>query len=304
VAVDLAAGEVGVAVQSKFPNVRPVVPWAEAGVGAVATQAAANVSFGPRGLDLLRQGASAEEALRRLLADDPQRETRQVGLVDARGGAATWTGRECFAWAGGRAGQRDARPGEMVAGAALAAQGNVLVSGETVAALADRFRSAAGTLADRLTAAMLTGQAAGGDRRGQQSAALLVKRAGAGYDGSSDDLVDISIYDHPTPLAELARLLALHKLHFFRSDPANLRPIDRDLCLELQALLANAEYRGQVFYSGPRHGRFDAATRRAWQDFMGWENYDVRVRDDDLIDLEVLADVRRQYAAWQGRHAL
>jgi uncharacterized Ntn-hydrolase superfamily protein len=301
VAFDPATGDVGVAVQSKFPNVRPVVPWAEAGVGAIATQAAANVSYGPRGLALLRQGATAEAAVRALIAGDDLRETRQVGIVDAQGGAATWTGRECFAWAGGQAG---GEPGAVAAGRGFAAQGNILTGPETVAALAETFTTATGALADRLVAALLAGGKAGGDRRGEQSAALLVKRAGAGYDGTSDDFIDISIYDHAHPLQELERLLALHKLHFFRSDPADLILIDDALCRELQALLGNAAYRGMAFFTGPVTGQFDAATKKALQDFMGWENYDVRIRDDDQIDQVVLADVRAKYQAWRAQSSV
>jgi uncharacterized Ntn-hydrolase superfamily protein len=300
-AFDPATGDLGVAVQSKFPNVRPIVPWAEAGVGAIATQASANVSYGPRGLDLLRNGATAEAALRALLAGDDARETRQAGVVDTQGRAATWTGRECFDWAGGQAGDTRGEPGLVAAGVGFAVQGNILRSPETVAALAQTFAAATGGLADRLTAALVAGGAAGGDRRGEQSAALLVRRAGAGYDGTSDDLIDISIYDHAHPLQELQRLLALHKLHFFRSDPADLAPIDEPLCRELQALLADGDYRGMVFYTGPLHGQFDLATKKALQDFMGWENYDVRVRDDDQIDRVVLADMRAKYQAWR-RH--
>lgn len=300
VAHDPATGDLGVAVQSKFPNVRPVVPWAEAGVGAVATQSFANLSYGPRGLALLRNGASAEAAVRILLADDADREHRQVGVVDARGRAASWTGRACFAWAGGSAGGNAGGPGELVVGQGFAAQGNILVSQATVQALAATFSSLGGDLAGRLVAALSAGGRAGGDRRGEQSAALLVKRAGAGYDGSTDDLFDISIYDHAQPLAELERLYRLHQLYFFRSDPADLIPVDEALCRELQALLADAAYRGQAFYAGPVTGVFDAATRQALKDFLGWENYDVRIRHDDLIDRQVLADLRRNYAAWRA----
>jgi uncharacterized Ntn-hydrolase superfamily protein len=224
-------------------------------------------------------------------------------MVDAAGSAATWTGRECFAWAGGQAGNAAGEPGAVAVGQNFAAQGNILVGPETVAALAETLMAASGGLADRLVKALVAGGKAGGDRRGEQSAGLLVKRAGAGYDGSSDNLVDISIYDHPRPLHELERLLALHKLHFFRSDPADLLPIDAALCRELQALLSDAGYKGMAFYTGPLTGQFDLATRKALQDFMGWENYDVRVRNDDLIDREVLADVRAKYRAWRGQSA-
>jgi uncharacterized Ntn-hydrolase superfamily protein len=192
----------------------------------------------------------------------------------------------------------------VAAGAGFAAQGNILVGAETVTAMASTFTAAPGALIDRLVSALVAGGQAGGDRRGEQSAALLVKRAGAGYDGTTNDLADIAIYDHPAPLRELERLLALHKLYFFRSDPANLIVVDPEICRELQALLADARYRGRAFYAGPQHGRYDAATRRALRDFMAWENYDVRIRDDDRVDREVLADIRRQYAAWQAGPAL
>jgi uncharacterized Ntn-hydrolase superfamily protein len=301
VVYDVDTGTAGVAVQSKFPNVRPVVPWVEAGAGAVATQAMANVSYGPRGLALLRNGASAEAAVRVLIEADPLREHRQVGVVDAQGRAASWTGAECFDWAGGRAGERAGGKGELVVGTGFAAQGNILVGPETVAALAETFQRGQGDLAARLVAALSAGGAAGGDRRGEQSAALVVRRRGAGYDGATDDVADISIYDHPHPLQELERLHALNNLYFQRSDPARLVPIGAGLCRELQALLQDTAYKGFCFYAGPVSGEFDAATRKALQDFMGWENYDMRIREDDLIDAEVLADIRRQYAAWRAR---
>ncbi len=299
VAVDPLNGDVGVAVQSKFPNVRPVVPWAEAGVGAVATQSFANVSYGPRGLALMRNGATAAEALQILVATDSARQTRQAGIVDSKGNAASWTGDECFDWAGGRAGAAEGTKGILVTGKGYAAQGNILVGKETVDAMAQTFEATKGSLADKLVAALVAGGRAGGDRRGEQSAALLVKRKGAGYDGTSDDFVDISVYDHPRPLHELERLYALHKLFFFRSEPKNLIPIDRDLCRELQGILSNKEYKGMQFYTGPVNGSFDRATMKALQDFMGWENYDVRIRNDDKIDREVLEDIRRNYAQWR-----
>jgi uncharacterized Ntn-hydrolase superfamily protein len=301
VAVDPENGDVGVAVQSKFPNVRPVVPWAEAGVGAIATQSFANVSYGPRGLTLMRNGATAEQALRILVQSDSGREARQAGVVDVNGNAASWTGMECFDWAGGRAGVSDGGKGVLITGKGFAAQGNILVGRETVVALAKTFEATRGSLADKLVAALVAGGKAGGDRRGEQSAALVVKRKGGGYDGTSDDYIDISIYDHPHPLQELERLYELHKLYFFRSDPANLVRMNKALCSELQAILANRAYKGMVFYDGPVNGVFDARTKKALQDFMGWENYDVRIRDDDHIDIQVLEDIRRNYADWKKR---
>lgn len=299
VAIDPDNGDVGVAVQSKFPNVRPVVPWAEAGVGAIATQSFANVSYGPRGLALLRNGATAGEALRILTETDDDRQSRQAGIVDAQGNAASWTGDECFDWAGGYAGKNLGGKGTIVTGKGYAVQGNILVSRETVDAMAKTFEQTQGSLADRLVAALVAGGKAGGDRRGEQSAALLVKRKGAGYDSTSDDYIDISIYDHKTPLRELERLYSLHKLFFFRSEPGNLLTIDQTLCKELQTILSTKAYKGFLFYDGPVNGVFDAKTKKALQDFMGWENYDVRIREDDKIDKEVLQDIRKNFEAWK-----
>lgn len=300
-AVDLENGDVGVAVQSKFPNVRPVVPWMEVGVGAIATQSFVNVSYGTRGLALMRNGATAEEALRILIQTDSARDVRQAGIVDASGNAASWTGKECFDWAGGRTGSVSGGKGLLITGKGYAAQGNILVGKETVEAIARTFETTKGSLADRLLAALIAGGKAGGDRRGEQSAALVVKRKGAGYDGTTDDFIDISVYDHAQPLRELERLYELHKLYFFRTDPANLLTIDQSLCRELQTLLSDAPYKGMKFYDGPVNGVFDAATKKALQDFMGWENYDVRIRDDNKIDKEVLEDIRKNYAAWKKR---
>jgi uncharacterized Ntn-hydrolase superfamily protein len=300
VGIDPATGDLGVAVQSKFPNVRPIVPWAEAGVGAIATQSFINVSYGPKGLALLRNGASAEEALRILIANDSNRDTRQLGIVDAKGNSASWTGKECFDWAGGITGTNSGGKGVVITGTGFAAQGNTLVGKETVEALARTFQTTTGSLADKLVAAIVAGGKAGGDRRGEESAALLVKRKGAGYDGTTDDLIDISIYDHPRPLLELERLYKLHKLYYFRTNEANLLKIDPATCRELQGILGNRPYKGFLFYDGPVNGVFDVKTKKALQDFMGWENYDMRIRDDDKIDREVLEDIRKNYAEWKS----
>jgi uncharacterized Ntn-hydrolase superfamily protein len=299
VAVDVTTGDVGVAVQSKFPNVRPVVPWAEAGVGAVATQSFANVSFGPRGLELLRNGASAEQALQILLASDQGFQTRQVGIVDIKGRSASWTGSECFDWAGGMTSDKTGGKNKIITGHDFAAQGNILVSKATVEALAEIFQKTKGSLADRLLTALIAGGKAGGDRRGEQSAALLVKRLGAGYDSTSDDYIDISVYDHPTPIKELERLYNLHKLYFFHTDEKNTIPIETSVCRELQSIMKDKYYKGQEFYSGLTDGKFTPETKKALQDFMGWENYDVRIRQDSLIDKEVLDDIRKNYQNWK-----
>lgn len=300
VGIDLSNGDVGVAVQSKFPNVRPIVPWAEAGVGAIATQSFINVSYGPKGLSLLRNGATAEEALRILIQNDSNRNVRQLGIIDAKGNSASWTGNECFDWAGGITGTTNGGKGIVITGKGFAAQGNTLVGKETVEALAKTFQGTKGSLADKLVAAIVAAGKAGGDRRGEESAALLVKRKGAGYDGTTDDLVDISIYDHARPLLELERLYKLHKLYYFRTDAKNLIKIDPAICKELQEILSNKPYRGFVFYDGPVSGVFDAKTKKALQDFMGWENYDIRVREDSQIDTEVLNDIRKNYVEWKS----
>ena len=301
VAIDPENGDVGVAVQSKFPNVRPVVPWAEAGVGAVATQSFVNVSYGSKGLTLMRNGATAEEALRILIQTDSAKQSRQCGIIDMKGNSASWTGTECFDWAGGVTGETWGGKGVVITGKGFAAQGNILVGKPTVEALAKTFQSTKGSLGDRLVAAIVAGGKAGGDRRGEESAALLVKRTGAGYYGTTDDYIDISIYDNPKPLVELQRLYNLHKLYFFRSDPKNLVKIDESICKELQSILKDKAYKGQEFYSGPVNGMFDAATHKALNDFMGWENYDVRIRQDDQIDTEVLDDIRKNYAEWKAK---
>ena len=306
VAVDTTTGEIGVAVQSKFPNVRFMVPSVEAGVGAVATQSFARLAYGPEGLALMGEGATADEALAISMRNDPNPAVRQVGMVDAHGNAATFTGSDAFEWRGGRVGGSDAiaAPGVVAVGHGYAAQGNILVSQETVDAIAETFETSTGTLAQRLTAALVAGGRAGGDKRGEQSAALVVHREGAGYDGS-DVVVDISVYDHPTPLAELERLVALNDLYFTDSDPADMVEVTPAIARELQAIWTE---RG--FYDGPADGEVDAEFQKLLTDYMGWENYDLRideVADVDLeagetlrIDREVLDDIRAVFR--EGRY--
>ena len=202
VAFDPETDALGVAVQSRFLAVGAVVPWARAGAGAVATQAMANFNYGPRGLDLMSRGNSAQETVEALISSDAEREHRQLGVVDAAGRTATFTGGECFEWAGGITGEH------------YAAQGNILVGRETVEAMARTFEATAGDLAGRLLAALDAGQAAGGDSRGKQSAALLVVREGGGYGGDNDRVLDLRVDDHPEPIRELIRLRTLHTLYF------------------------------------------------------------------------------------------
>ena len=199
VGYDAETGAVGIAVQSKFFAVGSVVPWAEAGVGAIATQSWANTTYGPNGLKLLKSGLSAEQTLERLVADDPGRATRQVGIVDAKGNVANYTGDECNAWTGA------------VSGKHYTAQGNILAGEDVVKAMGKAFEETEGELADKLMAALFAGQEAGGDTRGQQSAALLVVQENSGYGGFNDRYIDLRVDDAEKPIEELQRLLEIHK---------------------------------------------------------------------------------------------
>ena len=297
VAYDSATGDLGVAVQSKFPNVGGIVPWARAGVGAVATQSLGNTDYGEKGLALMALGASAPEALRTVLRTDARPAQRQVGMVDARGGAASWTGDSCFDWAGGRTGGAEAKlggKGEVIVGHGFAAQANIMVSDQTVRNMADAYEHAKGTLADRLMAALVAGQAGGGDRRGMESAALLVVRANGGYLGANDRYIDIRVYDDTNPLRELARLYRLHQLYFFTSRPEDLIPITPAIVKQLEPILLS-EPRGQKekWLDAPE-GTASPKFISALANFMYWENYDVRVRTDGTIDRVVLEDILKR----------
>lgn len=270
-------GDLGVAVASKFLAVGSVVPWAQAGAGAVATQAMANIGYGPRGLALLAGGQPAEAALAALLADDPERAHRQVGLVDAQGRAAAHTGAACMDWAG------------HTVGAGFAAQGNILAGPEVVDAIAQAFAAAEGELAERMLAALAAGDAAGGDRRGRQSAALYVARAGGSYGGMLDRYIDLRVDDHPAPVGELGRLLRLHRFYLTPPRDEELLPIDAALAHEIQSLLARAGY-----YAGPPSGRYDDATRAALERYGSVENLEERLISRDRIDPQVLAYLREK----------
>jgi uncharacterized Ntn-hydrolase superfamily protein len=301
VAFDSASGDLGIAVQSKFPNVGGIVPWAIAGVGAVATQSLSNTDYGDKGLARLAEGATAPDVMRLIMRTDPRPAQRQVGMVDARGNAASWTGDSTFDWAGGRVGGgagegRSGGQGQLIVGRGYAAQGNILVSDATVRALAETFERTRGTLADRLLAALRAGQAAGGDKRGMQSAALLVVRKNAGYLGLNDRYIDLRVYDAPDPITELDRLYELHKLYFFTSEPGDLVTITPALQRELEAILLR-EPAGQTekWLARPQ-GAVNEIFLNALANFMYWENYDVRVRMDGTIDRVALDDIRRNQA--------
>jgi uncharacterized Ntn-hydrolase superfamily protein len=268
VACDLERGEWGVTVQSKFLAVGAGVPWAEPEVGALATQALANLRYGPDGMALLREGASAEEVVRRLTNADEGRDKRQLGVVDRDGHAATYTGSSCLDWAGG------------VTGKGYAAQGNILVSEETVTALAETFEASSGALAERLLEALAAAQRAGGDRRGQQSAALLVVRKDGGYMGTSDVLVDLRVDDHDAPIEELKRIYGLHNLLFGETPKEEWLEVDEQLAAELRERLKRLGYEQKAL----------AEAFEAWADT---ENFEERVDGVDRIDPVVLAELRK-----------
>ena len=261
-ACDLAARQWGVAVQSKFLAVGSVVPWAEPEVGAIATQAYANPSYGPNGLALLREGLDASEVVERLTSEDEGRDERQLGIVDGQGVAASWTGSGCNDWAGHRSG-----PG-------YAAQGNILVGQETVGALATTFEGNAQLpLAQRLIECLAAAQAAGGDRRGQQSASLLVVQKDGGYAGLSDVLVDLRVDDHEQPIQELQRIYGLHLRLFGQSPREGWLPLEGELRTEIDERLARLGY----------------DSLDAW---AGVENLEERVDGEDAIDPVVLDALR------------
>jgi uncharacterized Ntn-hydrolase superfamily protein len=269
VACDLEAGQWGVAVQSKFLAVGSVVPWAEPNVGAIATQSYANPRYGPDGLALLRAGRSAEEAVAELTSADQGRAERQVGIVDGSGRAATFTGEGCHDWAGGRT------------GAGYAAQGNILVSAETVDALAVTFESNGHLeLAERLIECLAAAQAAGGDSRGQQSASLLVAQKDGGYAKLSDTLVDLRVDDHERPIVELQRLYHLHSQLFGVTPGEDWLNVDETLAAELRKRLVKLGYDGEL--------------ERAFSDWAGTENLEERVDGVSRIDPVVLEALRKQ----------
>jgi len=245
-------------------------------VGAIATQAAANLEYGEKGLQLLASGLSAEEVMKRLTEGDPGREGRQLGVVDARGGSAAFTGKETFNWAGQRVRRN------------YSCQGNVLAGAAVVEEMGRAFEETRAPFAERLVAALEAGQRAGGDRRGRESAALLVVRKGGGYGGVGDRWIDLRVDDHTDPIAELKRLLQVHTLYFgLTAKTIKLTP---PLIAEIQTIL-----KGTGFYDGPASGVYDAATRKALEDFQGWENLEMRFRKDDQIDEVVLDYMRRNY---------
>ena len=261
--------ELGIAVASKFLSVGAVVPFAKAGVGAIATQSWANLEYGKRGLSLLKQGLEPEEVLKELIKDDDKSSVRQVGIVNANGRSITFTGEECFEWAGG------------VAGTNYAIQGNILVDSETVNEMEKTFIETDGSLADRLLAALCAGELAGGDSRGKQSAALYIVKEKGSYGGYTDRFIDLRVDDHSDPVKELIRLLKLHRLYFEHSAIEDIVSIEGELEEEIQNLLFENGHLDRDLIE--RDDLLDAV-----QSYHLIENFDERLQERGYIDLKVV----------------
>ncbi|NWF94998.1 MAG: DUF1028 domain-containing protein [Candidatus Thorarchaeota archaeon] len=267
VARDPTTHDLGVIVQSKFPAVGSLVPFAAAEVGAIATQAWANVSFGPRGLELLSRGMTATEVLKSLLKDDTKAEHRQVGIVDSYGRAAVHTGSECMQWAG------------HVIGDGFSCQGNILAGESVVSSMAHAYESTEGDLIDRLFAALKAGQAEGGDRRGMQSAALLVVRKNGGYEGGTDRYVDVRVDDHRSPIEELERVFRIYDMTLLSREPTSaLLEIRDDVALRIQEALVRLGYLDRVERFG-----FSSHAQSALQAYLNYSNFENKARDDGRI---------------------
>ncbi len=277
VAYDPANGDLGIAVASKFLAVGSVVPWAQAGIGAVATQSWANTRYAPLALEMLKQGLTPDQVGAALTTSDENAAQRQFGIVDAQGRGFTFTGAQCYSWAGG------------IVGKNFAAQGNILAGAQVVDALAATFENARGDLAERLLNALAAGQNAGGDRRGQESAALYVARARGGYGGFNDRYIDLRADDHATPIDELKRLLALHHMYLEKSAPDDLIAIDENIARELQTLLAKRGYPVSV------SGVWDEPSQMAFREFGGVENLEERLQEGPFVDKVVLKFLRERF---------
>jgi uncharacterized Ntn-hydrolase superfamily protein len=280
VAYDSDRREWGVAVQSKFLAAAAVVSWAQAGSGAVATQAHANLTYGPQGLEMMKKGLRAEDTIDALISTDEHRAMRQVGLVDTDGRAAAYTGADCIEWAG------------HIVGAGFTCQGNILVRG-TVQAMARRFeqvRGGPGELADWLLQALAAGQAAGGDKRGRQAAGVLVVRENGGYGGDNDRYLDLRVDDDPKPIQKLVELVKMHHLYFGEVDPSDLIPL-QSAAAELQDILQRTGH-----YDGPITGVFDEVTRKSLCTLVGIENLEERWNGEgDMIDRQVVEYLRDRF---------
>ena len=281
VASDPKDNSYGVAVASKFLAVGSVVSWAKSEVGAIATQAHAKIAFGPDGLQMLEGGRSASEVLSALIFDDPGAETRQLAIVDAHGGVAAHTGIKCHEWAGHLIGDH------------FSCQGNILVGSETLEAMETSFVSTEGELSDRLIAALEAGDAAGGDSRGKQSAAILVVKPGGGYGGDTDRYLDLRVDDHQDPVSKLSRLVEMHHLFFGSTVASDLVTIDEQIATELQLLLKRQGYDVVDVI-----GVWNEASKQAFWSFVGKENLEERWNiegDTDSIDVVALQYLKQKF---------
>ena len=277
-ACDIKEQAWGIAVASRFLAVGAVVPWARAKAGAVATQSFANTSFGPRGLEMMASGLSAEETLSKLLAHDHELEQRQVGLVDAKGDSATFTGKACKDWAGG------------VNGPGYAIQGNILTGAKVINRMEHAFLDTKGELPERLFAALDAGNRAGGDRRGKQSAALYVVRPGSGYGGYNDRWIDYRVDNHLNPIPHLGELLELHHLYFGKSPKSERVKLAGTVVKEIQIIMK------RLGYYTPTDGEYDDATRQAFDAFIGNENFEERANANaGWIDNPVLEYLLKKF---------
>ncbi|MGB6406806.1 MAG: DUF1028 domain-containing protein [Planococcus donghaensis] len=275
VAADPVTGEVGVAVQSKFLAVGSVVPWAKAGVGAVATQSWANTAYGPEGLALLEKGLSPDAVIDKLIADDPGRSLRQVAIINADGEASAFTGHECYDWAGHKIGKHHS------------CQGNILVSEKTVSEMSKTFEESSGPFAERLLQAISAAQHAGGDSRGKQSAAVYVLQKEAGYGGYNDVKVDLRVDDHPEPIEELKRLYELHKM--YAAPSSEKLPIEKDVLMVIVEQLVKLGLLASV-----EHSNYDSEVKEALKTFCLRENFDDHWSEEALIDESVLEYLKKQ----------
>src|SRR5467141_202183 len=267
VGFDPKTKDLSIAVESKFVAVGAVVPFARAGVGAVATQSYANTSYGPKALALLKQRVAPKDALQRLVKADKEAAQRQAGVVDARGRSASYTGKECFPWAGHLVGRN------------YACQGNLLAGEDVVKEMGQAFEGTQGDLPVRLLAALSAGQRAGGDKRGQQSAALLVVREGGGYGGFNDRWIDVRVDDHPQPIEELIRVFNIYDVTLLnRENPKDVVEVTAEVVREIQTGLANLG-----FYRGPTSGKFDSKTKEAFESWAGSSNFENKLRKDGKV---------------------
>ncbi|WP_394191387.1 DUF1028 domain-containing protein [Paenisporosarcina quisquiliarum] len=273
VGYDPQTKELGVAVASKFLAVGAVVPFAKAGVGAIATQSWANLDYGKHGLELLEKGLSPQQVLEKLIQSDDKSASRQVGIIDALGRSVTFTGEDCFDWAGGFAGDN------------FAVQGNILVDQHTVEAMESTFLQTQGSLAERLLSALLAGDSAGGDSRGKQSAALLIVKENGSYGGYNDRYIDLRVDDHEEPVQELTRLLKLHKLYFEPTLPEDVVEVQGFLAKELQELLYE---NGHLQRELSEHDDL----LNAIESYHLIENFDERVQPRGMIDQKVVEYMR------------